>query len=158
MAPGLDDYRASLGDRHHVRAGVEGAERVLRLCAEQGWGSHIICRAARRRIDAGGESVEAYVDDCERLLDVLAQPGNWDRLQGCFLDLQLPEVRRQLENGCASPEDVCSRIHHHVMTLIGSASDSAQAYRHLPGCLRFLYPSASVLERWYTGGRPLDFW
>ena len=155
---GLDGYRESLGDRHNVAAGIAGAERVLRWCEEQGVSRHhIMCRAARRRITAAGESIDAYVDDCERLLDILEQPGNWERLQGCLHQLQLPSLAEQLEERCASPEDVCTRLHHSVMTLIGSASDSVQAYRHLPGCLRFLYPSPRVLEEWYTGGRPLNF-
>ena len=158
VAPGLDAYRESLSDRHNVATGLAGAERVLTWCATNNKSRHhIMCRAARMRIRSTEASVEAYVDDCERMLDVLEQPGNWQRLQDCLLGLGLPTVAGGLEDHCASPEDVCTSLHHNVMTLIGSASDSAQAYRHLPGCLRFLYPSPGVLEDWYTGGRPLDF-
>jgi hypothetical protein len=158
VAPGLAGYRASLSDRHNVVSGIAGAEQTLRWCEEHAVSRHhIVCRAARARIAYAGEAVDAYVDDCERMVAILERPGAWQRLQDCFAGLGLPTAAANLEDGCASPEDVCARLHQHVMSLIGRASDSAQAYRNLPACLRFLYPSSRVLEDWYTGGRPLDF-
>lgn len=155
---GLDSYRDTLFHRHNVRTGLDLAQEALAFCAARNWSRHhTYCRAARARIRWTEAGVDAYVDDCERLLDVLEQPGNWDRLQGCLLDLGLPTVAEQIERQCASPEEVCTRLHQNLMRLIGSASDSAQAYRHLPECLRFLYPRPKLLEDWYTGGRPLDF-
>jgi hypothetical protein len=155
---GLDDYRASLLDRHQVRVSTERSAHTLAWCEATGQSRfHIVCRQARAQARSLEGAIDAYVDDCERLLDVLARPGNWERLQGCLLDEGLPTVAQGLEDDCVSPAATCGRVHDHVMRMIFRASDSAHAFRNLPGCLRFLYPSAGVLEDWYTGGRPWDF-
>ena len=158
VAPGLEAYRDSLHERHQVQAGLEDARWWLDWCERtERRSTHVACRQARERIKAIEAGLDAYVDDCGRLLGVLEQPGNWQKLQACLLRLGLETMARGLEDHCVSPENVCESIHRNVMSMVHRASDSAQAYRNLPSCLRLLYPSAGVLEDWYTGGRPLDF-
>lgn len=149
----LENYRKSLQDRHSVQARLDRHYNTLANCSCQNrFFKCIVCRAAQSSINAINRQINGYVDDCERILDILSNPGKWNNLINCLRNHGFYNLADYLDTHCDSPEDVCSRIHNQLMGFMSGATSNTSAYRQIPSCFRTLYPNQRIFDAWYLSG------